>query len=129
MVGHALGQVSARARVVGGIAYEPKSAEQLRGEWNGRLDKSMLIRTARAIAADLVASLRAVLAALYGRGRSPKAATARFSPRPLRPRLAPPAPAPSPASLSPLPVRPLAPGPPRYPLLPAYGPWPHHGGR
>src|SRR5487761_1243310 len=56
-VGQALLQSGAPARVIGGIAYEPKSAEQLRGEWSGRLDKSMFIRTARAIAADLAASL------------------------------------------------------------------------
>src|SRR5487761_1131479 len=61
-VGQALLQSGAPARVIGGIAYEPKSAEQLRGEWSGRLDKSMFIRTARAIAADLAAVLPALTA-------------------------------------------------------------------
>jgi hypothetical protein len=56
-VGHALRQSGAPARVVGALAHEPKSAEQLRGEWGGKLDKSMFIRTARAIAADLMAGL------------------------------------------------------------------------
>ena len=56
-VGQALRQGSAPARVAGGLAYEPKSANQLRGEWSGKLDKSMFIRTARAIAGDLASAL------------------------------------------------------------------------
>ncbi|HET6187653.1 MAG TPA: hypothetical protein VFE59_11725 [Trebonia sp.] len=56
-VGQALRQGRAPARIVGGLAHEPKSAEQLRGEWSGKLDKSMFIRTARAIAGDLLAGL------------------------------------------------------------------------
>ena len=58
-VGQALRQGGAAARVVGGLAYEPKSADQLRGEWSGKLDKSMFIRTARAIAGDLASALPA----------------------------------------------------------------------
>jgi hypothetical protein len=58
-VGQALRQGGAPARVVGGLAYEPKSADQLRGEWSGKLDKSMFIRTARAIAGDLASALPA----------------------------------------------------------------------
>ena len=56
-VGQALRQGGAPARVVGGLAYEPKSADQLRGEWSGKLDKSMFIRTARAVAGDLASAL------------------------------------------------------------------------
>src|ERR1700722_17994370 len=56
-VGQALRQGGAPGRVVGGLAYEPKSADQLRGEWSGKLDKSMFIRTARAIAGDLASAL------------------------------------------------------------------------
>ena len=56
-VGAALEQGNVPGRVVGGLAYEPKSAEMLRGEWGGKLDKSMLIRTAREIAARLTAEL------------------------------------------------------------------------
>jgi hypothetical protein len=56
-VGQALRQGGAPARVVGGLAYEPKSANQLRGQWTGKLDKSMFIRTARAIAGDLASAL------------------------------------------------------------------------
>jgi hypothetical protein len=73
-VGHALEQSGAPARVVGGIAYEPKSAEQLRGEWSGRLDKSMFIRTARAIAADLAATLPVLAADSSQAGSSQPAA-------------------------------------------------------
>jgi hypothetical protein len=56
-VGSALEQGNVPGRVVGGLAYEPKGAEMLRGEWGGKLDKSMLIRTAREVAAQLVAEL------------------------------------------------------------------------
>jgi hypothetical protein len=45
------------ARVLGGLAHEPKSAEQLSGQWGGKLDRSMFIRTARSIAAGLAADL------------------------------------------------------------------------
>jgi hypothetical protein len=55
-VRQALRQGGAPARVVGGLAYEPKSANQLRGQWTGKLDKSMFIRTARAIAGDLASA-------------------------------------------------------------------------
>ena len=58
-VGQALRQGGAPARVAGGLAYERKSASQLRGEWSSKLDKSMFIRTARAIAGDLASALPA----------------------------------------------------------------------
>src|SRR5580704_4417122 len=45
-------------QVIGGLAHEPRSAEMLSGEWGGRLDKTLLIRTAREVAADLAAHLR-----------------------------------------------------------------------
>jgi hypothetical protein len=51
-VGQALGRDSG-VSVLGGIAFEPRSAELLRGEWGGRLDKSLLIRTARDVAGQL----------------------------------------------------------------------------
>jgi hypothetical protein len=47
------------APVLGGIAYEPRSAELLSGEWGGKLDKSLLIRTARAVAGELSGQLPA----------------------------------------------------------------------
>src|SRR6266545_3631082 len=56
-VGQALQQARAPAIVLGGLADEPKSADLLRGEWGGKLDKSLLIRTAREIAAHLAEQL------------------------------------------------------------------------
>ena len=52
-VGHAVGGANSPVGLIGGIAYEPKSAQRLRGEWGGRLDRSLLIRTARDVAAQL----------------------------------------------------------------------------
>ncbi len=52
-VGHAVGGANSPVGLVGGIAFEPKSAQRLRGEWGGRLDRSLLIRTARDVAAQL----------------------------------------------------------------------------
>jgi len=52
-VSHAVGGANSPVGLVAGIAYEPKSAQRLRGEWGGRLDKSLLIRTARDAAAQL----------------------------------------------------------------------------
>jgi hypothetical protein len=48
-----VGQVLGAGSVLGGIAFEPRSAELLRGEWGGRLDKSLLIRTAREVVGEL----------------------------------------------------------------------------
>jgi hypothetical protein len=58
-VGQALAQGNVPAAVAGGLADDPKGAELLRGEWGGRLDKTLLIRTAREIAQQLAASLPA----------------------------------------------------------------------
>jgi hypothetical protein len=41
--------------VLGGLAYDPKGADLLRGEWGGRLDRTLLIRSARQVAATLAA--------------------------------------------------------------------------
>ncbi len=57
-VGKALGRDG--ADVIGGLAYEPASAGQLHGEWGGKLDRSLLVRTARAIAGQLAGALPAV---------------------------------------------------------------------
>jgi hypothetical protein len=81
-VGEALRRSGAPGRVLGGLAYEPKSADQLRGQWSGKLDKSMFIRTVRAIAGDLASALPApaadrrrpaAAAAPEGRIRAPAA--------------------------------------------------------
>jgi hypothetical protein len=55
-VGQALGRGKGRANVIGGLAYEPRTARQLCGEWGGRLDKSLLARTAREVAGQLAAT-------------------------------------------------------------------------
>ncbi|MFI6506754.1 hypothetical protein ACIBCT_04045 [Streptosporangium sp. NPDC050855] len=44
---------------VSGLAHDPKGAELLRGQWGGRLDRSLLIRTARELAGRLAAQVRA----------------------------------------------------------------------
>ena len=77
--------------MVGGLADDPKGAELLRGEWGGKLDKSLLIRTARDIAEGLVSRLPAAPPPCRCRSRSPVAATARSWPRTLGPRLGRPA--------------------------------------
>jgi hypothetical protein len=56
-IGHALKQASIPARVAGGLADDPRGADLLRGEWGGKLDKSLLIRTARDIAESLASRL------------------------------------------------------------------------
>jgi hypothetical protein len=95
-VAHALGKDSP-ATVAGGIAHDPKSAESLGGEWGGKLDKSMLIRTAREIAAELVGRLPAIAGpgpvsapavsppAVWAPAAPPRADRALTSPAPVRP--------------------------------------------
>jgi hypothetical protein len=56
-IGHALKQASISARIAGGLADDPRGADLLRGEWGGKLDKSLLIRTARDIAESLASRL------------------------------------------------------------------------
>ncbi len=62
-IAQALEPASARAGVAGGLADDPRGAELLRGEWGGKLDKSLLIRTARGIAGHLAGRLPASPAA------------------------------------------------------------------
>ncbi|GII53206.1 hypothetical protein Pth03_15950 [Planotetraspora thailandica] len=45
---------------VAGLAYDPKGAELLSGQWGGRLDRSLLIRTARELAERLASHVAAV---------------------------------------------------------------------
>jgi hypothetical protein len=56
-VGQTLAAGHVPAMVVGGIADDDKGAELLRGEWGGRLDKAMLMRTARETAQAVTATL------------------------------------------------------------------------
>ncbi|WP_157250578.1 hypothetical protein [Nonomuraea typhae] len=46
--------VGQHVKFVHGLADDPKGAELLRGQWGGRLDRSLLIRTARDLAGRLV---------------------------------------------------------------------------
>jgi hypothetical protein len=70
--------------VLGGLAHEPKSAEMLSGEWGGKLDRSLLIRTAREVAADLVGRLPADPTAVAARSPAglPRGAPRAISPPP-----------------------------------------------
>ncbi len=52
-VGRVIANAKLPAHVLGGLALDPKGAEMLRGRWGGRLDRSLLIRSARQIAGDL----------------------------------------------------------------------------
>ncbi|MCO5999251.1 hypothetical protein [Actinoallomurus rhizosphaericola] len=54
-VGRIISNAELPASVLGGFALDPKGAEMLRGRWGGRLDRSLLIRSARQIAGDLAA--------------------------------------------------------------------------
>jgi MinD-like ATPase involved in chromosome partitioning or flagellar assembly len=56
-VQHVLGQAHAPATVLGGIAHDTKGADLLSGEWGGSLDRTMLIKTARQVAGQLVQGL------------------------------------------------------------------------
>lgn len=56
-VAHALHQAGLPVRLVCGMADDPKAADLLRGTWGGRLDKTLLLRTAREVAGQLVAEV------------------------------------------------------------------------
>jgi hypothetical protein len=56
------------SRVIAGLAYDPASAEALRGEWGGRLNRSLLMRTARELAGRLASSLATPAVTPVGRG-------------------------------------------------------------
>jgi hypothetical protein len=59
-VGRIVANAELPATVLGGFALDPKGAEMLRGQWGGRLDRSLLIRSARKIAGDLISRLAAL---------------------------------------------------------------------
>jgi MinD-like ATPase involved in chromosome partitioning or flagellar assembly len=56
-VQHVLGQANAPATVLDGIAHDTKGADLLNGEWGGNLDRTLLIKTAREVARQLVQGL------------------------------------------------------------------------
>lgn len=59
-VGRIISNAKLPATVLGGFAMDPKGAEMLRGQWGGRLDRSLLIRSARQIAGELVSRVSGV---------------------------------------------------------------------
>ncbi len=67
-VRQAVGGANSPVGLVAGIAHEPKSAQRLRGEWGGRLDRTLLIRTARDAAAELAGDWLPSAAAHAGHG-------------------------------------------------------------
>src|SRR5438477_11754299 len=87
-VQHVLGQANAPATVLGGIAHDTKGADLLSGEWGGNLDRTMLIKTAREVARQLVHGLPPVgNPAEPGPGAMPAHAqpqTAHAPPQPVR---------------------------------------------
>ena len=88
-VQHVLGQANAPATVLGGIAHDTKGADLLSGEWGGNLDRTMLIKTAREVARQLVQGLPPI-----GNPVAPgPAMPAHAQPPPERPQPAPPQPA------------------------------------
>ena len=82
-VGQALDHGNGRINVIGGLAYEPRTARQLRGEWGGKLDKSLLVRTARDVAGQLARSLPSFGASGFFYQRGPAARPAQQAPPPL----------------------------------------------
>lgn len=72
-IGHVLTQGNVPARLAGSVADDPKGAELLRGTWGGRLDKTMLIRSAKEVAQQLTASLPEPLQAPPGPYAQPQA--------------------------------------------------------
>ncbi|MGH3163563.1 MAG: hypothetical protein ACRDOC_16905, partial [Streptosporangiaceae bacterium] len=88
-VQHVLGQANAPATVLGGIAHDTKGADLLSGEWGGNLDRTMLIKTAREVARQLVQGLPPI-----GNPAEPgPARPAHAQPQPEYPQPAPPQPA------------------------------------
>ena len=105
-VSQALAHGDVPAGLVGGIADDPKGAELLGGAWGGRLDKTLLIRTARETAQQLAASL--------------PASRDDAGPQPASPQPAPPQP-PSPQPAPPQAAQPQYPPAQQYPQ-PQYPP-------
>jgi hypothetical protein len=118
-VGQALAQGNVPASVLGGLASDPKGAELLRGEWGGRLDKTLLMRSARETAQQLAAGLPEP----QGRGAQPPSAQ---PPVPQPPSAQPPVPPPAgPGRGAQPPVtvaQPLVPPPPAGPGRGPYSP-------
>ena len=70
-VGEALGHGKGLVSVAGGLVHDPRAARQLRGEWGGKLDKSLLARTARDVAGYLAGPLPALSMPFSGAAPGP----------------------------------------------------------
>lgn len=112
-VEHVLTGAGSPVSILGGLAHEPKSAEMLSGEWGGKLDRSLLIRTAREIAAQLVGRLSADPGTARAPAGLPPPGIA-----PLPPGIAPAPPATAPAIPRPAPVTHSGPVPALAPPAP-----------
>jgi hypothetical protein len=104
-------QAQLPATVLGGFAYDPKGAEMLRGQWGGRLDRSLLVRSARELAGSLLGRLT-VPGSPVG-GPHPSVTAAPLVPPPTTPRSRHSGPASSPAAERPSRSGPLAPPTPQ----------------
>jgi len=104
-VGQAVAPDGGPVSMLGGVAFEPRSAEALRGEWGGKLDRSLFIRTAREAAGQLAGPWW-----LPGRGAGEEPAPATAGPPPARSAPPPARPAPPPARPAPPPARPAGGG-------------------
>jgi hypothetical protein len=100
-------QAQLPATVLGGFAYDPKGAEMLRGQWGGRLDRSLLVRSARELAGGLLGRLT-VPGSPVG-GPHPSVTAAPLVPPPTTPRSRHSGPASSPTDERPSRSGPLAP--------------------
>jgi len=122
-VQHVLGQANAPATVLGGIAHDTKGADLLSGEWGGSLDRTMLIKTAREVAKQLVHGLPPIS---HPAAAGPSAMTAPPAPLPGARRSTGPQPAaarftgPQPAFPPPIPASPI----PASPIPASAGPQP-----
>jgi hypothetical protein len=76
-----LAQANAPATVLGGIAHDTKGADLLSGEWGGSLDRTLLIKTAREVAQQLVHGLPPI-------GSPPTGSPATASPSAVNPQAA-----------------------------------------
>ena len=76
-VGQAVAPEGGPVSMLGGVAFEPRSAEALRGEWGGKLDRSLFLRTAREVAGQLAGPWW-----LPGRAAGPEPAPAAAGPPP-----------------------------------------------
>ncbi|MCP9979874.1 hypothetical protein [Actinomadura madurae] len=72
--------------VLGGLALDPKGAGLLSGSWGGRLDRSLLIRSAREVAGELAGRLPTPFAGVPQDGRDVPSPPRPTAPQPQQPQ-------------------------------------------